>query len=333
MTRREAIKNSALALSIMALPVPFSIFKKFNPLKENKKFDAIIIGGSYAGLSAGMALGRSLRNVLIIDSGSPCNQSTPYSHNLITQDGEKPNDITQKAKEQVLKYKTVKFLEGLAVSGNKIDGGFEITTQSGGKLQAKNLIFATGVKDIMPNIDGFAECWGKTIIHCPYCHGFEVKNQETGILANGDIAYHYAQLIINWTKKLNIFTNGKASFTAEQLAKIKANKISIIEKEINSFKHENGSIKYISFNDNTTYPVQAIYSRPNNEQHCPIPEKLGCEINEQGLIKVDMFQKTTVNGVFACGDNSSPYRAVSYAISAGNIAATMLNNSMTEEEF
>src|SRR5690606_28226163 len=143
----------------------------------------IIIGGSYARLSAAMALGRSLRNVLIIDSGLPCNRQTPHSHNFITQDGEKPNVIAEKAKAQVLNYDTIKFYNGTAVSGSKIENGFVITTQTEEKFTAKKLIFATGIKDIMPDIKEFQACWGISVIHCPYCHGYEFRNQKTAILA------------------------------------------------------------------------------------------------------------------------------------------------------
>lgn len=304
-----------------------------NQMTDSEYFDAIIIGGSYAGLSAAMALGRALRNVLILDSGLPCNRQTPHSHNFITQDGEKPSIIAQKAKAQVLKYSTVKFLDVLAVSGTISESGFKITTQTGESFKAKKLIFATGVKDIMPEIIGFAECWGISVIHCPYCHGYEVKGEKTGVLANGDFAFHYAQLIRNWTKELTIFTNGKSSMTAEQTDKITRHNIPIIEKEIAYLKHKNGAVEQIVFKDNSTFELKAIYSRPEFEQHCKIPETLGCELTEQGLLKVDMFQKTNVKNVFACGDNVSPMRSVSNAVSAGNIGGAMVNNALIEEEF
>lgn len=333
MTRKEFIMHGRFVLTFLALPIPFSAFKKLNCMTDNKEFDVIIIGGSFAGLSAAMALGRSLRNVLIIDSGLPCNRQTPHSHNLITQDGVKPSEISDKAKEQVLKYETVKFLSDLAVSGRKTENGFEINTKTGKTFQAKKLVFATGVKDIMPNINGFAECWGISVIHCPYCHGYEVKNEKTGILANGNFAFHYAQLIYNWTKDLTIFTNGKSSLTYEQTNKINKHNIPIIEKEIAFIKHENGYVKQIVFKDNSTFALKAIYSRPDFEQHCKIPAALGCELNELGLIKVDMFQETTVKNIFACGDNASPLRSVANAIATGNLAGAILNNRMTEEEF
>ncbi len=300
---------------------------------DNRNFDVIIIGGSYSGLSAAMALGRSLKKVLIIDSGLPCNRQTPHSHNLITQDGEKPSVIAEKAKAQVLKYDTVTFLTDLAVSGTKTNYGFDIKTQTEKIFSCKKLIFATGVRDIMPNIKGFSECWGITVLHCPYCHGYEVKNEKTGILANGFSAFHYAQLIRNWTKDLTLFTNGKSELTQEQTNKIKKYNIPIIEKEITALKHKNGVVQEILFSDNSTFELKAIYSRPAFEQHCEIPKLLGCELTEQGLIKVDTFQKTTVNNILACGDNASSFRAVSHAISTGNIAGVILNNAITEEEF
>ena len=261
------------------------------------------------------------------------NQQTPHSHNFITQDGEKPSIITEKAKTQVLKYDTVKFCNGLVINAEKTEKGFKITTQTKEDFSSKKLIFATGLKDLMPNIKDFAECWGISVIHCPYCHGYEVNNEKTGVLANGDIAFHYAQLISNWTKDLTLFTNGKSTLTQEQTDKITKHKIPIIEKEISYLKHEEGNVEQVIFKDKSTFELKAIYAQPDFEQHCSIPEKLGCELTEQGLLKVNMFQKTTVDGIFACGDNASPLRAVSYAVATGNIAGAVLNNEMTEEEF
>jgi thioredoxin reductase len=302
-------------------------------MRESNNFEVIIIGGSYAGLSAAMALGRSLRKVLIIDSGQPCNQQTPHSHNFITQDGEKPNVISEKAKAQVLKYETVQFHNDMASNGKKTKKGFTITTQTGNEFTASKLIFATGIKDIMPNIKGFSQCWGITAIHCPYCHGYEVKGVNTGILANGDFAFHYVQLIRNWTKKLTIFTNGKSTLTPEQTDRLNKNNIPIIEKEIAELKHKNGRVQQIIFKDNSTFNLDAIYSRPEFEQHCKIPEKLGCELIEEGYIKVDKFQKTTIPNVFACGDNASPMRSVANAVAIGNFVGAIINNEMTGEEF
>jgi thioredoxin reductase len=279
-----------------------------------------------------MSLGRALKKVLIIDSGLPCNRQTPYSHNFITHDGETPAEIGRQAKMQVLKYDTVKFQEGIAIRGRKTETGFEIETQTGAVFSANKLVFATGLKDIMPGITGFQECWGISVLHCPYCHGYEVRSEKTGIIANGEAAAHYAQLIFNWTRDLCLLTNGKSILSAEQTDKIAKNNIRIIEDEIDHLEHENGKIKEVIFKTGKRLLLKAVYSRPDFVQHCRIPEELGCELTEQGLLKVDHFQKTNVEGVYACGDNSG-MRAVSVAVASGTLAGAAINNELCAEAF
>lgn len=302
-------------------------------MTSNKKFDAIIIGGSYAGLSAAMALGRALRQVLIIDSGKPCNAQTPHSHNFITQDGKTPREISTVARQQVEKYDTVQFYNDTAAGGAKTDNGFEIETQSGYTFTAKKLIFATGVKDIMPDIKGFAECWGISVIHCPYCHGYEVRNEKTGIFGNGEYGFEFSKLISNWTKDLTLFTNGKSTLTEEQAQKLKEHDIIIVETEIDRFEHDKGQIETIIFKDGSIASIKALYARVPFEQHCNIPKQLGCELTEQGYIKIDAFQKTTVHGIFACGDNSIQMRSVSNAVAMGTLSGTSANKEIINEEF
>ncbi|GAB3830735.1 NAD(P)/FAD-dependent oxidoreductase [Pontibacter rugosus] len=302
-------------------------------MMDKSTFEVIIIGGSYAGLSAAMALGRSLRKVLIIDSGKPCNRQTPHAHNFITQDGKTPKEISALALSQVLQYDGVQLFNGLAVSGNKTDNGFEITTQSGEKFSGKKLLFATGITDLFPAITGFAECWGISILHCPYCHGYEVRQEHIGLLGNGDMRFELSKLLSNWSDKLTLFTNGASTLTAEQTVKLDSHHIQIVEKEISAFEHDNGSVKQILFKDSTTTPIAAVFARVPFAQHCTIPQALGCEITEQGYIKVDDFSKTTVPGIYAAGDNSTMMRALPAAVAAGTKAGAMMNRELIEEEF
>lgn len=300
---------------------------------ESNNFEVIIIGGSYAGLSAGMALGRSLRNILIIDSGKPCNRQTPHSHNFITHDGKAPQEISSMAKSQVKKYDTVKFHEGVVRNAYKTSGGFEVETASGEKFNAGKLIIATGVNDIKPDIPGFEECWGISVLHCPYCHGYEVKNETTGILANGDIAYEFSKMILNWTKDLTLFTNGKSTLSSEQAEKLMDHHIHINEDEIKELVHENGQIQKIVFKNNKEIPLKALYAKIQVEQNLDVSHDLGCEMSEHGLIKADAFQKTTVPGVFACGDSTTMMRSVANAVAQGNLTGAMVNKELVDEEF
>jgi thioredoxin reductase len=300
---------------------------------KTNTYDVVIVGGSYAGLSAAMALGRAMRKVLLIDSGLPCNRQTPHSHNFLTRDGEQPQVISAKALSQVMDYPTVQFHKGIAIEGHQVNSAFRIMTEAGEVFESGKLVFATGVKDIMPDIDGFSDCWGKSVIHCPYCHGYEMRHQRTAILANGDFAFHYAQLIYNWTKDLTVLTNGKSTLTNEQAANISKHGIQVIEKEIKALLHESGQVRQVAFKDGSIFEPEAVYSRPAFEQHCAIPTQMTCEFTEAGLIKTDMFQQTNIPGIFACGDNCSPMRSVANAVATGNFAGAMINNLMTEEEF
>lgn len=293
----------------------------------------IIVGGSYSGLAAGMALGRALQRVLIIDSGKPCNRQTPHSHNFLTQDGKTPLEITALARQQVEKYDTVSFLNDLATQGEKTGTGFQIRTASGGVFSAKKLIFATGIRDIMPEIEGFSACWGISVLHCPYCHGYEVKNETTGILGNGAFGFEFSVLISNWTKDLTLFTNGKSTLTYEQSAQLENNRIRIVETEVKALEHTGGRLQNILFTDGARIPLTALYTRSPFEQHSGIPESLGCELTEEGYIRVDPFQKTSVDGVFACGDNTTRLRTVANAVAMGTNAGISVSKEIALDEW
>ncbi|MBZ4035689.1 NAD(P)/FAD-dependent oxidoreductase [Flavobacterium sp. 17A] len=300
---------------------------------EKKHFEVIIVGGSYSGLSAAMSLGRSLRQVLVIDSGLPCNRQTPHSHNFITQDGEKPAVISAKAKLQVDIYKTVQFYKGIAIKAVKTENGFEIITRSGEIFSAKKVLFATGVKDLLPEIKGFADCWGISVLHCPYCHGYEVKNEKTAIIANGEMGFEFAKLISNWTKDLRLCTNGKSELTSEQTQKLEKHGVVILEEEIDSLEHTEGYVSNIVFKNGEKVDVKAIYARVPFEQHCKLPQDLGCEINEQGYLKVDFMQKTTIPGIFGSGDATTQMRSVALAVSSGSFAGAVINKELIDEDF
>ena len=300
---------------------------------RNTQFDVIIIGGSYSGLAAALALGRSLRKVLVVDSGKPCNRFTPTSHNFLTQDGKAPGEIADIARNQLLAYDTVHFLTGMATSAVTTKAGFEVTVDHGEKVIARKLIFATGIQDITPKIEGLPDCWGISVLHCPYCHGYEVRHQPTGILGNGEYGYEFSSLLSNWTGDLTLFTNGPSTLTPSQAERLHAHDIKVVEKEIVRLEHVNGHLQRVNFRDGTTEFVNALYTRPPFKQHSDIPETLGCELTEEGYIKVDAMQMTTVRGVFASGDNTARMRTVANAVATGTMAGMAVNKEMILEDF
>ncbi|MBL4677092.1 MAG: NAD(P)/FAD-dependent oxidoreductase [Mucilaginibacter sp.] len=295
--------------------------------------DIVIIGGSYAGLSAAMSLGRSLRNVVVVDNHDPCNKTVSNSHNFLTHDGAEPAAIALTARQQVLQYSSVNLLSDTVTQVIKKNDLFEVLLKDGKPLTARKLIFASGIKDIIPVIPGFSECWPKSIIHCPYCHGYEERGKILAVIANGDEGFEYIKLISNWSKYLTVFTNGPADFNDEQVAKLRKHKIAIIESPIVSLQHTNGNVNHIILQNGNDIPAEFIFYKPAFVQKSDIPKQLGCEFTKTGHLQTNMFGETTVPGIFAVGDNCSPMRSVANAVATGSFTGAYLNKLLGDEDF
>lgn len=297
-----------------------------------KHYDVIIVGGSYAGLSAGMALGRALRNVLIIDAGQPCNIQTPHSHNFLTRDGETPEAIAAIARKQVLAYPTIELLETEVTQVSRGLRGFEVVTHAASFMTGK-LIFATGIQNHMPDIPGFTDCWGISVLHCPYCHGYEIRDTKTAVLGNGDAGFEFARFIRHWTARLTLLTNGPSSLTDSQIAQLSDLGINVIENEVTVINHTNGQMTSIGLRDRADLVLNAMYARLPFGQKSEIPAQLGCEIDDEGYLVTNGFQKTTVPGVYAAGDCTNRMRSVSNAVASGTTAGAMVNHELIQESF
>ncbi len=288
-------------------------------------YEVAIVGGSSAGLSAALTLGRSLRKVLVIDSCDPCNIQTPYSHNFITRDGSTPAEILEISKAQVLKYPNVNFVDGHAVKALANDEFFEIETGNGIRYTAEKIILCTGLRDKLPEIPGFAECWGISVLHCPYCHGYEVRERPTAIFANGEAAYHLGILINNWTSNITIITNGISELRFDEAQKLEERGIQINEKDVEKFIHINGQLEKIQFTDGTFFDITVVYVSIPFEQRSDLAEQLGCKISSHNHIDVDSEQRTSIPGVYAAGDCTAQARAISVAAASGTKAAFTAN--------
>jgi thioredoxin reductase len=281
------------------------------------KLDVIIVGGSYAGLSAAMLLGRSMRQVLVIDNQRPCNRQTPHSHSYLTRDGETPAAIAAIAREQVAQYPTVSFLTDTVISAEPFEGGFQVQTKSGETFSSRKLLLATGVIDELAPIPGVAECWGISVLHCPFCHGYEVRGQRLGLLANGGNAADLVTLIRNWSERLTIFTNGPADFTPEQQAIIAQHHVPVVERPIAALEHTAGYLTAVRTTDEQEHPVLAIFARFPTRLASNLAEQLGCKLTETGHIAVSEFGDTGIPGLYAAGDATTPMRQVAVAVANG----------------
>lgn len=293
----------------------------------------IIIGGSYAGLSAALVLGRSRRNVLVIDSGQPANRQTPHSHSFLTRDGATPAELSALAREQALAYPTVRLLNGTVSRATALPSGFCVATADNQEFRAGRLVLATGLADVLPSIPGIAECWGISVLHCPYCHGYEVSDKTLGVLANGDEGFEFARLIHHWSRNLTLFTNGPSTLTGEQSEKLKTRGIAIVETPLVAVPHQQGQLSGLRLANQPLYPLDALFARATLRQASDLAHQLGCTHNTMGFVEVDEFGKTSVKGVYAAGDTHTGMRQVLVAGTNGLKAAVMINAELIAEAF
>ncbi|MCW7503189.1 NAD(P)/FAD-dependent oxidoreductase [Leptospira paudalimensis] len=297
-------------------------------MESIQTFGIAIIGGSFSGLSAALSLVRSLRNIVVIDSGKPCNQNTPASHNFITHDGRNPKLIREKTILDLSKYPNFHSIFGEVQSIGKSEKGFLIKGDGIPEIHTEKIIFATGLKDVLPEIPGFAESWGKSILHCPYCHGYEFVGKTTGLWMNENGVFEHSKFLKHWTKELTVYTNGPIQFSKEEEIKLEKEGISFITEKVKTLIHKEGQLTSIQFVSGKEIPIDALYARVQMVQHSSLPESLGCKMLPSGHLEVSNFYETNVPGVYAVGDMASIFRSVAHAVHSGNIAGAMLNRAM-----
>ncbi len=287
--------------------------------------DVIIVGGSYAGMAAALQLVRARRSVLIIDAGSRRNRFADSSHGFLTQDGNSPQAIAATAKAQLMAYPTVQWLEDSAISASKTQAGFQVNTEQQ-SYQAKRLLLATGVTDQLPEVPGLAERWGKSIFHCPYCHGYELDQGPIGVVAASPLALHHALMLPDWGPT-TLFTNDCFEPDTEQKAQLLARGVVM----------ESGKVLQISgkadvqLANGKVLQMAGLFTQPTTTVNSPLAEQLGCQF-EQGplgaFIQTSASKETTIAGVFACGDNARMAGSVAIAIGDGSLAGAMAHQSL-----
>lgn len=291
------------------------------------RYDVIIAGGSYAGLSAGLQLARARRKVLVIDAGERRNRFASSSHGFLGQDGRAPEDIANDAREQLMNYPTVDWLKDVAVQALKEGEGFALSTATGQRYWTERLILASGVIDELPAIEGLAERWGTRVFHCPYCHGYELEQGAIGVLAVSELSMHHALLLPDWGPT-TLFLNGAFEPNAEQLASLQRRGVTLEREPVLGVS---GSKVDVTLADGRVIALEGLFTMPRTQIASPMAASLGCEM-EQGpmgaFIKSDMTRETSVPGVFACGDAALPAGSVALAVGDGARAGTGVHRSL-----
>lgn len=293
-------------------------------------YDVIIVGGSFAGQSAAMQLARARRNVLVVDGRKPRNRFAAASHGFLGQDGKAPEAIIAEASRQLALYRTVTQLEGEATDIGREGDVFSLTLADGETLRAARVVLATGVRDELPDIDGLQQRWGKTVMHCPYCHGYEVADQPLGVLAGGPMSVHQAQMIPDWGPT-TYFTQGEWEPDPEQAALLDARGVVVVRSPVVELLGEQTKLEAVRLKDGRVVPLGGLFVAPKTHLASPLAEQLGCAL-EAGptgpFIRVDNFQQTTVKGVYAAGDAAVAMANATMASAAGVMAGVAAHRSL-----
>jgi len=297
-------------------------------------YDCAIIGGGPAGLNAALMLGRARRSVALIDNNRPRNAVTHASHGFITRDGVTPNEFRRIAYEELQSYPSVDHLQTEVITVNNHESGFELFDSSGVRVLSRKLILATGVKELFPEIDGFYPLYGRSLFNCPYCDGWELRDQPLVVVSEYTNIFHTAKLLLNWSKDLLVCTNGQSSLAEDQKLQLLTKGIAINEQPIASFVGQNGQLNHLRFVDGTEILRTGGFVTPKFVPSAPFGEQLGCEKTELGGIRTDEKGRTSIPGLYAAGDASyfMPSQLV-FAAADGSRIAMAVNMELTEEDF
>jgi len=290
-------------------------------------YDAIIVGGSYAGISAALQLARARRKVLVVDAGKRRNRFAATSHGFLGQDGQDPAKIASQARDQLLVYPNVDWLCQEASSASKQPDGLTVTTADGNSFTGQRLILAGGVIDKLPNIPGLAQRWGKYVFHCPYCHGYELQNGPIGVLAATPLAMHHALMLPDWGPT-TLFLNQVFEPDAEQLAKLAQRGVTLEREPVASI---GGNAADVTLANGRVVALAGLFTQPSTSVASPLAAQLGCQFEAGPLgdfIKVDALRETSVPGVFACGDAAITAGNVAMAVGSGAQAGATAHQSL-----
>lgn len=290
-------------------------------------YDAIIVGGSYAGISAALQLARARRSVLVVDAGQRRNRFAATSHGFLGQDGQDPAKIAKEARDQLLAYPNVEWLSQEARSASQQPEGLTVTTADGQRFTGQRLILATGVLDELPNIPGLAQRWGKHVFHCPYCHGYELQNGPIGVLAASPLAVHHALMLPDWGPT-TLFLNQLFEPDAEQLASLQQRGVTLEREPVASIGGQTADVTLAS---GRVVPIVGLFTQPKTCVASPLAAQLGCQLEAGPMgdfIKVDAMRETSVPGVFACGDAAVAAGNVAMAVGGGAQAGATAHQSL-----
>jgi thioredoxin reductase len=302
------------------------------------EWDCVVVGGGAAGLSAALVLGRARRRTLLLDEGKQSNLAAHAIGGLLGHDGRPPAQLYDAGRAELASYPTVEVRFGAVTAGVSDGGSFVLELADGSRVRTRRVLLATGMDYQAPPITGLAELWGRSAFHCPFCHGWEARDQPLAVLAQGDRAVHMALMLRGWTDDVVVLTNGEPGLEPGHREQLNAVGVTIDEREIAEFVSESGELAAVEFTDGPPLARRGVLVAATLHQRSTLAAQLGVAAAPRGpvavdAIEVDPFHRTSVPGVFAAGDLHAAMPQVAAAIAAGSMAGTAVVQSLLADDF
>jgi thioredoxin reductase len=292
--------------------------------------DVVIIGGGAAGLSAALVLARARRRVLVVDSGTPRNGPAAHMHGFLSRDGMPPGDLLAVGRAEVEGYGGT--ITSAAVTGLvRVTDGFEVVTDGGESLTARRVLVATGLRDDLPDVPGLRERWARDVLHCPYCHGWEVRDQRLGVIWNGPDTARFTQIVRQWTKDVVLFAPAGA-LADDQLSQLAARGIDVVEGVVAEVRVDADHLSGVRMADGRVVRRDALFVPPRLVPNNDVLDQLGCDTDELGWVVAGPFGATSEPGVWVAGNVGNPRAQVITAAGEGSAAAIAINADLVDED-
>jgi thioredoxin reductase len=286
--------------------------------------DVVVIGGGPAGLSAALLLGRCRRRVVVCDAGRPRNEAADALHGYLTRDGVPPLELVRLGREELRPY-GVELRQVLVTDVVQGADRFDVHLDTGERLAARTVLFATGVRDHLPDIPGLAECYGISVHHCPYCDGWEVRDRMLAVIGQGAGAASLALSLKTWSDRVVLCTNGRPRISRNHQSQLAAHGIAVVGGRIARVEHRNGRVRALVMDRGEPAACEAVFFATGQRQQSDLPKRLGCDVTRRGTVKTDGLGQTCVPGLYVVGDASRDVQFVIVAAAEGAKAAVAIN--------
>jgi thioredoxin reductase len=296
-------------------------------------YDVIIVGAGPAGLSAGLILGRCRRSVLICDTGRPRNAASKVLHGYLTRDGVSPREFLETGRRELERYDTVHLRDvGAADASCDEHGGFRVTLDDGSVVGSRKLLIATGVCDNLPEIEGIRELYGRSVFHCPYCDGWELRDQPLAIYGKGSRGLGLSLELTAWSHDLVLCTDGPPDIDTDGRTRLDRNGIAVREERVVALEGRDGILERVVFDAGAPLERRAMFFTTGQFQRSELAIRLGCEFNEKGTVRTGKYESTHLSGLFVAGDASRAVQWVIVAAAEGAEAAFAINTDLINED-